>query len=143
MLLRGFPRLTRDFAVAAAQIMGEEGADERILGLIDFAVAYAQSGWEVATDAIQANSGIPVDITEQQGERGRRTVSHPGYLVGLFGINSAPTIEGRFLYGVAVVEDRFVAVRVLADGTVLMDPEHSISPLISAEEIVRDFTHRS
>lgn len=134
ILLRGFPDIANNFGYAAAQIMGEVGADERIMGFIDFAVAYARAGWEAATDAIQANSGIPVQVVDTRDRR----LGVPGYLVGLLGIDRE---DPRILDGVAVVEDRkgrqdFVVVAVLADGKVFKHPMHYEFPVATTPEIV-------
>ena len=115
-----FDRLVFDFALAAGQIAGDPDAPARIIGMMEFAVAYHQFGLETAMDAIGDNSGVRVDIVSGEDGKGRKVT--PGILVGLIGAEGSFRGGGRRVFnGVAVVEDRrgrerFIAVSITPDG---------------------------
>lgn len=128
-VLARVPGLIADFAWSAGQLAGAPDADERILGMIHFAMEFQRSGLEAALETVERTSGVPVEIEipiHAPGEHAER-----GHIVGIVEKNDRTSFRGQF-YGVAVMPNRngiedFHAVSIATDGrgirTQLL-PEH-------------------
>lgn len=110
--------------------MGEPGGDAVIAGMIQFAIAVAEEGFETVYRDIEDASGIAVGIkpvedlfeVEDEIERIKPGEGLDGYLVGLCGTNRLPG-NTRYIEGIALTTDskdkeQFTPVGILENGAV-------------------------
>lgn len=134
-LLRTYPEMVANFGYDAAILMGEPGGDALIAGMIEYAMALREFGYETMYEQIEEESGIAIGVAQVENpDRIEDEIKDMqpregicGRLVALSGTNVLPG-HTRYIEGTAVVagtkgRERFATVGLLENGTVFGFPE--------------------